>query len=95
MPKLTLRAQTVDIADLALRQDVLAKNALMPAQRDFGLGNSPNMCASALSSRYPVENIALFTLEANLSTGGAALKQYADDTGCAIISETARCQKSH
>jgi hypothetical protein len=46
MPKLALRDQTVDIADIPLRQDVLAKNALMPAQRDFGLGNSP------LSGKY-------------------------------------------
>ena len=28
---LALRARTVDISDLPLRQDVLAKNALMPA----------------------------------------------------------------
>jgi hypothetical protein len=41
MPKLALWAQTVDIDGLPLRQDVLEKNALMPAQRDFGLGNSP------------------------------------------------------
>ena len=40
MSKLTLRAQTVDIAYLPLRQDFLAKNVLMTAQRDFRLGNS-------------------------------------------------------
>ena len=40
-PKLALRAQTVDIAALTLRQHLLAKNALMPAQRNFSLGNSP------------------------------------------------------
>ncbi len=34
-----LRAQTVDIAYLPLRQDLLAKNVLMTAQRDFCLGN--------------------------------------------------------
>jgi hypothetical protein len=39
MSKLTLRAQTVDIAYLPLRQDLLAKNVLMTDQRDFG--NSP------------------------------------------------------
>jgi hypothetical protein len=38
--KLALRAQTVDIADLLLRQDLLAKNVLMTAQRNFCLGNS-------------------------------------------------------
>ena len=40
MSKLALRAQTVDIAYLPLRQDFLAKNVLMTAQRDFRLGNS-------------------------------------------------------
>ena len=40
MSKLTLRAQTVDIAYLPLRQDLLAKNVLMTAQRDLRLGNS-------------------------------------------------------
>jgi len=40
MSKLAFRAQTVDIAYLPLRQDFLAKNVLMTAQRDFGLGNS-------------------------------------------------------
>jgi len=40
MSKLTLRAQTVDIAYLPLRQDFFAKNVLMTAQRDFLLGNS-------------------------------------------------------
>ncbi|MCD6138121.1 MAG: hypothetical protein J7J91_06030, partial [Deltaproteobacteria bacterium] len=29
------------IADLPLRQDLLAKNVLMTAQRNFCLGNSP------------------------------------------------------
>jgi hypothetical protein len=38
--KLALRAQTVEIANLALRQDLLGKNVLMTAQRDFCLGNS-------------------------------------------------------
>ena len=40
MSKLTLRAQTVDIAYLPLRQDLLTKNGLMTAQMDFCLGNS-------------------------------------------------------
>ena len=40
MSKLALWAQTVAIAYLPLRQDFLAKNVLMTAQRDFGLGNS-------------------------------------------------------
>jgi hypothetical protein len=40
MSKLAFRAQTVDIACLPLRQDLFAKNVLMTAQRDFGLGNS-------------------------------------------------------
>jgi hypothetical protein len=40
MSKLTLRAQTVDIAYLPLRQDLFAKNLLMTVQRDFRLGNS-------------------------------------------------------
>jgi hypothetical protein len=40
MSKLALRAQTVDIAYLSLCQALLAKNVLMTAQRDFGLGNS-------------------------------------------------------
>jgi hypothetical protein len=35
-----LRAQTVQIADLPLRQDLLAKNVLMTAQMNFCLGNS-------------------------------------------------------
>jgi hypothetical protein len=41
MSKLTFTAQTVDIAYLPVRQDLLAKNILMTAQRDYGLGNSP------------------------------------------------------
>jgi hypothetical protein len=41
MSKLAFRAQTVDTAYLPLRQDLLAKNVLMTAQRDYGLGNSP------------------------------------------------------
>jgi len=40
MSKLAVRAQTVDIAYLPLRQDFLAKNVLMTAQRDLVLGNS-------------------------------------------------------
>jgi len=40
MSKLAFRAQTVDIAYLPLHQDLLAKNLLMTAQRDFHLGNS-------------------------------------------------------
>jgi len=43
MSKLAFRAQTVDIAYLPLRQDLLAKNVLMTAQRDFRLGNSPSL----------------------------------------------------
>jgi hypothetical protein len=43
VPKLALRAQTVEIANLPLRQDLLAKNVLMTPQRDFCLGNSPSM----------------------------------------------------
>jgi len=39
MSKLALRAQTVDIAYLPLRQDFLARNVLMTAQSDFCLGN--------------------------------------------------------
>jgi len=41
IPKLALQAQTVGIANLPLRQDLLAKNVLMTAQRNFCLGNSP------------------------------------------------------
>jgi len=40
MSKLTLRAETVDIVYLRLRQDFLAKNVLITTQRDFRLGNS-------------------------------------------------------
>jgi hypothetical protein len=40
MLKLALRAQTVDIAYLPLRQDFLAKNVLMTAQRVFGLATA-------------------------------------------------------
>jgi len=39
MSKLAFRLQTVDIAYLPLHQDLLAKNVLMTAQRDYGLGN--------------------------------------------------------
>jgi len=39
MSKLAFRAQTVDIAYLPLRQDFLAKNVLMTAQRDYGVSN--------------------------------------------------------
>jgi hypothetical protein len=34
--KLTLWAQTDEIADLPLRQDLLTKNVLIPAQRELG-----------------------------------------------------------
>jgi len=37
---LPLGLLAVDIAYLPLRQDLLAKNVLMTAQRDYGLGNS-------------------------------------------------------
>ena len=40
MSKLTLRAQTVDIAYLPLRQDLISKNVLMAAQRDLRLDKS-------------------------------------------------------
>jgi hypothetical protein len=40
MSKLAFRAQTVDIAYLPLRQDLLAKTVLMTVQMDFCLGNS-------------------------------------------------------
>jgi len=40
VPKLALWAQTVEIANLLLRQDLFAKNVLMTAQRNFCLGNS-------------------------------------------------------
>jgi hypothetical protein len=43
MSKPAFRAQTVDIACLPLRQDLLSKNVLMTAQRDFRLGNSPSI----------------------------------------------------
>jgi len=42
--KLALLAQTVQTADLPLRQDLLAKNVLMTAQKKFCLGNS--LCRS-------------------------------------------------
>jgi hypothetical protein len=44
MSKLALRAQAVDITDLSLRHDLLAKNVLMTAQRNFGLDNSLLRC---------------------------------------------------
>jgi hypothetical protein len=37
MPKLALRAQTVDIANLPLRQDVLAKNRLNEPVEDISV----------------------------------------------------------
>ena len=39
MPKLALKAQTVDIAYLRAKS-LLAENVLMAAQKDLGLGNS-------------------------------------------------------
>jgi len=39
MSKLAFRAQTVDIAYLPLRQDLLPKTVLMTTQRDFHLSN--------------------------------------------------------
>jgi hypothetical protein len=39
--KLAPWAQTVEIAYLPLRQDLLAQNVLKTAQRNFCLGNSP------------------------------------------------------
>ena len=41
---------TVDIAYLPLRQDLLAKNVLMTAQRDFHLVNRPPLVISPLGS---------------------------------------------
>jgi len=40
MSKLAIWAQTVDIANLPLRQDLLAKNVLMTAQRNFCLATA-------------------------------------------------------
>jgi len=41
MPKLALPAQTVDIADLPLRQDVLAKIGSMNRSKTFWFGQQP------------------------------------------------------
>jgi len=41
MSKLAFRAQKADIAYLPVK-GFLAKNILMTAQRDYGLGNSPS-----------------------------------------------------
>jgi hypothetical protein len=49
--KLALRAQTVEIANLPLRQDLFAKNVLMTAQRNFCLGNTPLRSGPNLSSK--------------------------------------------
>jgi flavin-binding protein dodecin len=51
MSKLPLRAQTVDITDLPLRHDLLARNVLMTAQRNFCLGNSPSITDSITFER--------------------------------------------
>jgi hypothetical protein len=40
MSKLAVRTQTVDIAYLPLRQDLLARNGLMTVKRDLVFGNS-------------------------------------------------------
>jgi hypothetical protein len=48
MSKLTLRAQTVDIAYLPLRQDLFAENVLMTAKSNFRLGNSLLIICSSL-----------------------------------------------
>jgi carbon storage regulator len=44
--KLALRAEIPEIANLALRQDLLTKNAFMTAQMVFPLGNSPSIPGS-------------------------------------------------
>ena len=56
MSKLALRAQTVDIAYLPLRQDFLAKNVLMTAQRDFCFGNSLLIYGSKNSDRVALRD---------------------------------------
>jgi len=53
MSKLAFTAQTVDIACLPLRQDFLAKNVLMTAQRDLVLGNSLLIIELAQIIKYP------------------------------------------
>ncbi len=53
MSKLALRAQTVDITDLPLRHDLLPKNVLMTAQRNFGLDNSPSTFSFSLQGKFP------------------------------------------
>jgi hypothetical protein len=74
MSKLALGAQAVDIAYLPLRQDFLAKNALMTAQRDFRFGNnlltsdsfywSDHLCVSViLSSGLPNWQLFLSQVE--------------------------------
>jgi hypothetical protein len=55
MSKLAFRAQTVDIAYLPLRQDLLAKNVLMTAQRDFRLDNRPQI-PDHCEIRWPAES---------------------------------------
>ena len=42
--KLALRAQTVEIADITLRQDLLPKNDLKITQRNFCLSNNLFKC---------------------------------------------------
>jgi len=80
MSKLALRAQTVDIANLSLRQDLLAKNVLMTAQRNFGLGNGPN--------RHDCDIQALFFLYARLpacrQAGARVRGTLGSDCPCAI-----------
>jgi hypothetical protein len=41
MSKLALRAQTVDIADLSLRQDLLAKKRFNDRSKEFWFGQQP------------------------------------------------------
>jgi hypothetical protein len=55
IPKLALRAQTVGIAFLSLRQDLWIKNVSMSAQRDFCMGNNPSTIDQNLVFSSPVK----------------------------------------
>ncbi len=69
MSKLAFRAQTVDIAYLPLHQDLLAKNVLMTAQRDFCFGNSL-ISLDIASSECELKRLARFSLKHIVSLKG-------------------------
>jgi len=61
IPKLALRAQTVGIAFLSLRQDLWIKNVSMSDQKDLQLGKTPSRFDTVYGTTKKAWNVHCFS----------------------------------